>query len=231
MVNTLYKRPNQPNRPAAVGTCHTTMARLTKFGNRRRQRGFTWVESIATMAVSATLLGAAAPNLGTFVQNNRIRAATYDFLTTIVAARTDAIKSGEAVILCRTGNPFAGNAELSCNDAEPNGTPNQNDDWSKGYIVYTKPDYTGSGGGDYDRATDGEAISIGRPAPGGVTIKSNTAGNRWLTFYADGTLNEGGSSAVYAICDNRGVEPGRLITVPPVGRPYVSLSPPASCDP
>jgi Tfp pilus assembly protein FimT len=205
---------------------------LTKIGNRHRQRGFTWVESIATLAVSAALLGAAAPNLSTFVQNNRIRAATYDFLTTIVAARTEAIKRGEPVILCRTGNPFAGNDELTCNAPEPGGTPSQNDDWSKGFIVYQKPNYSGSGGvgGDYNPATDGEALGVGRPAPGGVTIKSNSAGNRWLAFHTDGTLNESGS-AVYAICDNRGVEPGRLVTVPPVGRPYVSMSPPSSCDP
>jgi type IV fimbrial biogenesis protein FimT len=191
------------------------------------------VELMATMAVSAALLGAAAPNLGTFVQNNRIRAATDDFITTIVAGRTEAIKRGDAVILCRTGNPFAASADLACGDAEPNGTPNQNEDWSKGYIVYNTPNYGGGGGvgGDYDRATDGEAIGIGRPAPEGVTIKSNVTSGRWLAFFGDGTLNEGGSSAVYAICDNRGVESGRLITVPPVGRPYVSLSPPASCDP
>ncbi len=199
---------------------------------KRSQNGVTMVELLTTVAVSAALLGVAVPNLSEFVQDNRIITTTNDFVSAINAGRAEAVKRGATVILCRTGNPGADPSSLACRAPTPEGEANQRDDWAAGWIMYVKPGYSGVGGtgGDYNHATDGDPIAVGNAAPGGVKIKSNSEGNQWLAFYADGTLNEGGGTALYAVCDDRGVEPGRLVTVPSVGRPLISAAP-ADCDP
>jgi len=193
-------------------------------------RGFTMVELMVTVGVSLILLSLAAPDFSAFIQNNRVKTATEDLVTAIHTARTEAIKSGSAVILCRTGSPGSDPASLGCMANQPDGAPNASKDWSAGWIMYSKPGYSGSGGGiDYDSATDGAPLMVGNPSADGVTVNSNTVGNRWLTFFADGTLNEGGAT-LYAVCDDRGVSEGRMITISMVGRPRVSPSP-SSCTP
>lgn len=199
--------------------------------NPSRQSGFSMIETMVVIGVSLILLSLAAPNFGSFIQNNRVKTATEDFVAAVNLARTEAIKRGSAIILCRTGNPGAATASLKCRDPAPDGTPNTTDNWSQGWIMYSKPGYSGSGGGiDYNNATDGAPLLVGNPTPGGVFMRSNGAGNQWLTFFGDGTLNEGGAAALYALCDQRGTEEGRLITIPNVGRPQVSLSP-GTCNP
>ena len=193
-------------------------------------RGFTMVELMVTVGTSLILLSVAAPDFSAFIQNNRVKTATADLVSAIHTARTEAIKRGSAIILCRTGNPDSDPASLGCQANLPDGTPNGEKDWSAGWIMYSKPSYSGSGGGaNYDNTTDGAPLMVGNPSASGVTVNSNAAGNRWLTFFGDGTLNETGS-ATYAVCDDRGVSEGRLITIPIVGRPRVSQSP-ASCTP
>ncbi len=195
-----------------------------------RARGFTIVELMVTIAVSAILLAIAAPDFGQFIRDVRIRTATEDFTTAIAVARTEALKRGETVMMCRTGDPNASLTTLACAASEPNGDSNQDRDWTPGWILYAKPGYAGAGGGaDYNRVTDGDPIMIGNPSPTGVAIMSNGAGNRWLTFFGDGSLNET-AAPVYAICDDRGTAKGRMITVPLVGRPHASDTVP-TCSP
>jgi len=188
------------------------------------------VELMVTVGTSLILLSVAAPDFSAFIQNNRVKTATEDLVSAIHTARTEAIKRGSAVILCRTGNPGSDPASLGCMANQPDGAPNGEKDWSAGWIMYSKPGYSGSGGGaNYDYTTDGAPLMVGNLSASGVTVNSNADGNRWLTFFGDGTLNEGGF-ALYAVCDDRGVSEGRLITIPLVGRPHVSQSP-ASCTP
>lgn len=194
------------------------------------QKGFTLIELMMVIVVLAVILSLAAPDFSTFIQNNRIRSATEDLITAISVARGEAIKRGSAIILCRTGSPNVSPGSLACRANDPDGAANQAEDWSPGWIMYSKPNYTGSGGADYDNSTDGDPLQVGNPAPTGVIITSNNAGDNWLTYFGDGTLNEGGAAALFAVCDNRGPAQGRLITIPAVGRPHVTQSP-GNCAP
>jgi len=185
--------------------------------------GFSLPELLVTLAVGSILLAAAVPSFRMFVQNSRLDAATDSFLTAIQQARSEAITRGDPVILCRTGDPSSG-----CGADEPEGPANQPNDWSPGWIAYAKRGYAGSGGADYDNSTDGAPLRLGGPAPDGVAITSDGDGNRWLAFFADGTLNESGE-AQYAVCDDRGAAEGRLIVIRMVGRAYVTET--STCSP
>lgn len=194
-----------------------------------RQKGFGLVETMITIGVALILLSIATPDLGALVKKNRVKTAAEDFVSAVVLARTEAIKRGAPVIMCRTGNPAAASVSLACRANTPDGAVNATNDWSPGWIMYAKPGAVGGGGADYNFATDGDPILVGEPAPGDVGITSDSDGNQWLAFFGDGTLNEG-DTTIFAICDSRGASEGRLVTIPLIGRPHVTKSP-GSCNP
>lgn len=196
----------------------------------RRARGFTMVELLVTVAVSAILLGISVPNFRTFIQNNRIAGATADFVAAISKARTESLKRGVRVYFCRTGNPHAANPTCAAN--LPSGQANASKDWTPGWLMYALPiDFDPSQGEvDYNVGAGDELITVGNAASADVTITSNSVANRWLSYYADGTLQESGA-ARYVICDDRNGagNTGRLIEIPLIGRPVVSKT--TDCTP
>lgn len=193
------------------------------------QRGFSLVETMITIGISLILLSIAAPDFGAVIKKNRVKTATEDFVSAIAVARTEAIKRGTPVIMCRTGDPGTTPSSLTCRANTPEGTTNSSKNWSQGWIMYAKSGGVGGGGADYNYSSDGDPILVGDPAPGGVSITSDSDGNQWLAFFGDGTLNED-STTLYSICDSRGASEGRLVTIPLIGRPHVTKSP-GSCNP
>lgn len=177
------------------------------FARRRPavfQAGFTLYEFMITLAIGAILLVVAAPNLSDFVRNNRITTTTNDLLAAIRLTRTETVKRGNPVILCRSANPTAANPACG-------GTAKT---YTSGWIIYENLNSDLA----YNAGTD-VLISI-HPPVSGVEIKSNSYGDNDLHFKADGTLDEGGLPA-YAVCDGRGPDYGRLIVVALTGRARV----------
>lgn len=182
--------------------------------------GFTLIELMVTLAVGAILLAVAVPSFRTFVQNAQVNNTADSFLAAMQRARSEAITRGDAVLLCRTADPTSNTCGTS--SAE---------DWSPGWLMYAVRNFSGEVNFDASNANH-QLISRGSPTPGGVTITSDSHGNSWLTFGNDGTLAEDDVVA-YAICDDRGVEHGRLIVIPMIGRPYLTndMSDAPNCEP
>lgn len=181
-----------------------------------RSGAFTLAELLVALAVAGILLAVAVPNLQTFIRNSRIDNAADTFLAEIQRARSEAITRGDAVILCRT-DP---STDTCGNSADR--------DWTPGWLMYAVPNFTGEE--DYNPSDPKNHVLIrrGTGAPEGVTIKSDTHGNSWLTIGSDGRLREDDTLA-YAVCDDRGEDKGKLIVIPMIGRPYVTEDP-ADCD-
>jgi type IV fimbrial biogenesis protein FimT len=82
------------------------MENPTKFASAartiRRQvcsGGFTLVELLVTIAIAAVLMGAAIPSFGTFVAAQRIKTASFDLTSTLIYARSEALKRNASVSL------------------------------------------------------------------------------------------------------------------------------------
>ena len=195
----------------------------------RVQRGFTIIELGVTLAIAGILLFMAIPSFNTFIQNNRLRSATADFVAAVHLARVESIKRQARVIMCRTGDPndLDGDDAVSCREDQ---TAADNRMWNKGWIMYATLPSDSSAEADYSTASGHQLIKVGPPAPTGVIIRSDTRGDQRLAYYRDGTLNES-SQTEYIVCDDRnGVgNTGRLIAIPLSGRPIVSET--SKCDP
>lgn len=79
----------------------------THSSSRARSRGFTSTELLTVVTIVGTLSILALPNLGTVVQNNRLRSAGTDLMSSVLLARSEAIKrNGQVQILPSSGTDW-----------------------------------------------------------------------------------------------------------------------------
>ena len=67
---------------------------------RRRQRGFTLVELMVTVAVAAVLLMIAVPSFRNITLSNRLNTAANDLVNAISVARMEAVKRNASTQFC-----------------------------------------------------------------------------------------------------------------------------------
>lgn len=100
----------------------------------KKLTGFTLIELIVTLAVVGVLLTLGLPSMKTFVQGDRLIAASNELLSALNIARSEAIKNNVSVTLCESEDG------ATCNNP---GTGK----WQNGWIVFidSNRDLTGTG--------------------------------------------------------------------------------------
>ncbi|WP_304788807.1 GspH/FimT family pseudopilin [Aquabacterium sp.] len=91
-----------------------------------RGKGFTLVELMVTVAILIILLAIGVPSMQQFLQNRQALARADNFASTLKFARSEAIKRGKRVAMCRTTT--ADTVTPNCNTT---GT-----DWATGWLVF-----------------------------------------------------------------------------------------------
>src|SRR5687767_13538734 len=64
-----------------------------------RSRGFTLVELIITVAILAVLMAVGVPSFRAFVQNQKVKSASFELMSALVLARSEAVKRNTDVKL------------------------------------------------------------------------------------------------------------------------------------
>jgi type IV fimbrial biogenesis protein FimT len=134
----------------------------------RYSRGFTLVELMITLAILAILLSIAAPSFRDLIQSNRTQTISTDLLNALQLARSEAIKRGEQVEVCRRNGDVCANAV----------------DWDNGWLVKV----SGVGGAVLRvwEAVEGQDTVTGPNEtltyrPNGLLTKANNADNSVFT--------------------------------------------------
>ncbi|MDR1647013.1 MAG: GspH/FimT family pseudopilin [Zoogloeaceae bacterium] len=70
------------------------------FPRRKGAAGFTLIELMMTVFIAMILMAIASANWRPFIEKNRARSATNDLVTTLAAARSEAILRGKSVSVC-----------------------------------------------------------------------------------------------------------------------------------
>ena len=180
----------------------------------KTETGFTLIELMIAISISIVILTFAVPSFSSFIKNGRVTTFTNTLVTDVNFARQEAVTRGDKVILCRSANPTA--ASPSCGGNANN--------WSSGWLVFVSKDANTT----YDDGTD-VLLRATNEVGGGVTIKTNNVSNADLIYNADGTIDMGGGTAVFAVCDDRGEGHGNQLQVSPTGRPRLITPIPNTC--
>ena len=137
---------------------------MPRFRHNRRDRGFTLMESLITLAVASILLTAAVPAMQDFIIRNRMSIEVNTFAASLYLARSEAVKRVQKVSLCPV---------KSDGDCDPGSK-----DWQQGWKVY----YT-------DPATSTEVALQQNPAlPNRFTIIGSHSN---ITYNPIGQANAG----------------------------------------
>ncbi len=79
---------------------------------RLKNRGFTLVEMMATLIISATIVTMAVPSFRSFIIDQRVKAATHDLMGSLRFARSEAVKRNAQVSVVSTGGSWSAGWEV-----------------------------------------------------------------------------------------------------------------------
>lgn len=133
-------------------------------------RGFTLIELMVTISVLAIVLAVAVPSFQDMVRRNRLTSDTNNLVSALATARSEAIKRGSVVTVCKTSNPDA--ATPTCATGAS---------WANGWIVFTDTGTRGTVDGTDVR------LKIQQPAgAGGPTITASTSFANFVNYASAG---------------------------------------------
>lgn len=167
----------------------------------RQERGFTLIEMMVAIGLTAMLLSMAVPALNLFVSNARQTGAINDFVSTMHIARSAAITTNSRVTVC----------------ASSNGTSCQAVAWDQGWIVFSDL--------DSDQTLDaGEDVIAQSDGIEGLSILSGEF-SQFVMYRPNGRVMNAsitGNSGQFTVCDNRGSDRAKVLIVDLSGRPRLS---------
>jgi type IV fimbrial biogenesis protein FimT len=98
-----------------------------KMNAMNKSRGFTMIELMVVIAIVAILTTLAAPSFKSLIQSNSMSSAVNAFLGDMRYARSESIRRGGGVVMCRSDNPESTNAQ--CGSGSTVG-------WESGWIIF-----------------------------------------------------------------------------------------------
>lgn len=163
-------------------------------------RGFTLVEVLVVMTITAILLAFAIPSFQTMIRNNRISGASNSMLAAMDLARSEAVRRSTVVTVCRSLDPQAVNP--GCSSAANANYPAN--DWASGWIVFAKA--AGNLNNGAFEANDELLLRQAEfMAPGQqrLIIESTLAGAQWRGYGPRALSAAGGANAITLFIDYR----------------------------
>lgn len=194
---------------------------MTQKVTRKRSSGFTLVEMLIVVSISAILLSMAVPSLKTMVNKSRVDTVTNELATALFFVRSEALKRRMDVVLCVSNSPGT-----DCESQEGNY------DYAHGWLVYMDCDDNGEYGGtgntptaltcdlDGDGTVDtAELLRVHEPLDTQLTVTGNGNYDAEIGYGMNGRINGiGGSLTIDLLTINNGNVSAKKVIVANTGR-------------
>lgn len=171
--------------------------------NKLNASGFTLTELMVTVAMIAIVLMIGVPSFQQVIMNNRMATQANDLLGSMNLSRSEAVKLGQRVVLCKTADPFAATPACATTGA-----------WEQGWLIFVDS--------DNDATLDaGEVLLKVHQGISPSTLSGNTNVANYLSYAADGTTrltSNAFQSGTLTLCPGTSGMTGRRIVVNAAGR-------------
>ncbi len=131
-----------------------------------KSKGFTLIELMITLAIAAIVMTIGVPAFQDMIRNNRAIAQTNDFISALNFARSESIKRGQRVVLCKSSGGAACTTDGN---------------WDQGWMIFV--DNSGNAAVD----TGEEILRVHEALTGGNTLVGNTNVANYISYSSDGT--------------------------------------------
>lgn len=177
----------------------------------RKLRGVTLIELIITVAIAGILAAVAAPSFRTMMRKNRVDGMTNQLAASLNLARSEAVKRGKRLTVCKTADPAASNPVCSNSSSVA---------WQSGWLVFVDESTQGTVDGADIR------LQVNQPAESAVAIDGATNYAHYISYLPTGlsNVNGGVANGTFTIC-MEGVQ--RRIVISTIGR--INITQEESC--
>ncbi|QIK36822.1 prepilin-type N-terminal cleavage/methylation domain-containing protein [Caldichromatium japonicum] len=160
----------------------------------RSARGVTLIELLVTVAIAVILMTAVVPSFRDTFIRNRLTNITNTFMGALTYARTEAIRRGQSITLCKSSD---GNA---CTSSGKN--------WEIGWIAFIDSDRNGTR--DTASSSTETVLRIWPSLPTGYTLRPNANFDNFLRYNPRGEANNLGT---FAICHQNQLVGAKAIVI------------------
>ncbi|MFZ4792098.1 MAG: GspH/FimT family pseudopilin [Candidatus Competibacteraceae bacterium] len=171
--------------------------------------GFTLLELIITMAIAAILMTVAIPSFNETIRSNRILTQTNELVTALNLTRSEAIKRGVPVTICKASYPStATTPPTACSTSAS---------WNDGWIIYADP---GTNDGTVKTSEGDQILRVKEAMATGFNLGTGSNFQNWIAYLPTGSSkgNGGLANGTFTLCFNSNTSTGRTIVVNPAGR-------------
>lgn len=177
-----------------------------------KQSGVTLLELIVVLAIFGILLVIGMPSFAAYTSNSRLTSATNALVSSLLLARSEAIKRNSRVVLCKSANG------LACSISGG---------WHQGWVVF----HDANNNADLDT---GEAVVLHQAElSGGVRLTGNAPVSRYVSYAPAGAtqmITGAFQAGTLTVCLQFPAQnTGRKVIISSTGRPRMSRAEFASC--
>lgn len=158
-------------------------------------RGFTLLELMMAIAILAIVVGIGVPSFLSIIESNRVQTDTNTFFTSLIAARSEAVKRNQPVVLCKSAN---GSSCVTSGN------------WEQGWLLFVDQD------ADTVKDTGEPIVQVYAALSKDITVRAVNGSDDLLSYLPDGTL---GLAEVFDVCIGSDTSRGRSIDISITGRP------------
>ena len=177
-----------------------------------KQRGMTLMELLQVIGIVAVVFSFGVPSMTSLMRSNQSVAYVNEVVSTMHAARTQAVQNSVQVTICKSAN------QQSCGNDE--GV------WREGWIAFEDRNANGV----RELGEDPEVIVYAHAELDDTYTLSSTAFTDWMAFLPNGrAIGSHGNAGNFVLCVEDRPESAKSVNISRTGSPAIDESAPGVC--